>query len=151
MSSYQPMRYNNNVESISFLGAIGNFNNKRVSEEDVLRSKKKLQQKQLKHDLDQQIQEKKMMKELEKKRRIEEELKLEEKLQKEREEKKKKEELEKQRELMVIKNKNLNESNQDIQHNLYTSSPNMNINMPVFPRICSIFRAKIILLYVNPK
>ena len=28
---------------------------------------------------------------------------------------------------------------------------NMNINMPVFPRICSIFRAKIILLYVNPK
>ena len=128
MSSYQQMRYNNNVESISFLGAIGNFHHKRISEEDVMRSKKKLQQKQLKHDLDQQIQEKKIMKELEKKRRIEEELKLEEKLQKEREEKKKKEELEKQRELMAFKNKNINESNQEIHHNLYTTSPN--INMP---------------------
>ena len=72
MSSYQQMRYNNNVESISFLGAIGNFNHKKISEEDVMRSKKKLQQKQLKHDLDQQIQEKKRMKELEKKKRIEE-------------------------------------------------------------------------------
>ena len=61
---------NQNIESRGFINAMNynNYNNKKVTEEDLMRSKKIYQQKQYQKMLDQQIQEKKMREELEKKK-----------------------------------------------------------------------------------
>ena len=63
---------NQNIESRGFINAMNynNYNNKKVTEEDLMRSKKIYQQKQYQKMLDQQIQEKKMREELEKKKKI---------------------------------------------------------------------------------